>query len=297
MNPLRALPWAAQRVHGVRLLGHAAAQLIAPTDLVTLYGPGSFPLDRVADGFLALGAATLLALGALAWRARRAAPWVSFASLAYALTAGAVCSVFAVYSVMYAERLMLLPSAFVALLFGAAVDRAAAQRPRVAGGFAGALLASYVALFALRAPDWRDARALGRATVAVHPDDAVALTMLGIFELAARDTAAAYGYCRAATERAPNFAGAWGCVGAALATRGSFEAAAAAYARMEGGHWPILPFEGSYAVVLVSLGRRDAAARQLASIRARGFWGPDAQHALNALRAPPRAPAPPRSAP
>lgn len=291
MNPLRAVPWVMQRVHGLRIFGHAAEQLIAPTDLASVYGPGSIPLNAVLDGRLALGVACVVGLLALAWRARRSAAWVSFAALGYLLTAGAVCSVFALYSVMYAERLMLLPSAFAAALAGAAVDRAAAAgRRRAALAGVAAACVVFAALSALRAGDWRDPRALGRATVAAHPDDAFALALLGVWELGAQDHAAGYGYCRAATERAPRFAMAWGCVGSALAMRGSLEPAARAFARMEGGDFAASAYEGQYATVLIRLGRRDEAGRQLTSMQRRGLWSPEAERAAQELRRRPTAP-------
>lgn len=284
MNPLREFSWIMQRVHGLRLFGHAASQLVAPTELASVYGPGSVPLGVVVDARLMLGAAVAAGLGWTAWRERKSAPWVSFAAAGYLVTAGAVCSVFALYSVMYAERLMLIPSAFAAALAGAAVDRLArGDRAKLAlAATAGACL-TFALLFALRAGDWRDPRALGRATVAAHPNDAFALALLGIWELGANNNDAGYGYCRAATDRAPRFALAWGCVGAALAARGSLEPAARAFARMEGGHFAMSAYEGQYARVLLRLGRRDDASRQLSSMRRRGLWGEDAERAEREL--------------
>lgn len=278
MNPLRTLsPWW-QRVTAVRLVGHAARQLLAPMELTHEYYQGVFPLRPWLDGRLALGAATLVALPALAWRSRRVAPHVCFAALALGLSLASVCSVVGLYSVMYAERLLYLGSAAALVLAAEAAGWARARSRLVTP----AVVLYGVALTALtlaRCGEWRDDETILEATIERTPGSAWSLRALGVIRTHQGRLPEAVALCRAATRRAPGYAGAWGCLGTASAQRGDYDGAEHAFAQMVGGAWPESTDHDNYVRLLLLRGRPDAALAHLRWMAEHGLWS-DAAEAL-----------------
>jgi len=258
MNPLRTLSPLAQRITALRLVGHAVGQLLAPIELSHEYYAGMFPLTPWYDARGAVGVASLVGLCALAWRHRRASPLLCFCALALALSLASVCSLLGLYSAMYAERLLYLGSAAALVLFAEAArwarDRSRLVVPAVT--LYGAIL---MALTVHRCTDWRDDETLMMATVEASPRSAWALRALGVIRTHQGRLPEAIALCRASARRVPGYAGAWGCLGTALAQRGDFDAAEQAFAQMVQGTWAEATDHDNY-VRLLLFRRRPAAA-------------------------------------
>ncbi len=277
MNPLRAEPWWLQRITGVRLVGHALTQFVAPVELQHLYGPGVFATRPWLDVKLVAGALTLAGLGVVAWRLRRERPWASLCAVVTLLTLGAVCSVEANYSVMYAERLLYFGSAFTAALTAYGFSRLATRvSPRAVSALAAVWMLSLAALTAARAADWHDDESFWTASVETSPDAPVGLTALGVFKLRDGDLRAALALCTAATQRKGDYARAWGCSAMVRARIGDLDGAERDFQRMAQGDPDNAGFEANYARLLLMRGRPADALARLALMRRRARWTRDA---------------------
>lgn len=184
-NPLLGLPWAARLEAALGLFALALRVIVAPVALTADYAgwDPSFHGARVV--WPVAGALALVALVAAAVAWRRRAPALA-AGVALLLVAWApVSNALALSPTLFAERLLYLPSAGVALVAGGALAPWWRRRPVVAAALFGAL-----ALFNLQADvrtdrRWHDNFALFSAAVEVAPgprawlNDAVELQRAG----------------------------------------------------------------------------------------------------------------------
>lgn len=154
--------------------------------------------DAVVGAVLVLG----LPLAALALRKRSLPAAVGLAWLMLALTP--VMQIVPILNVA-AERFLYLPSLGFAIAMAALFDGVAGRRPRPALVVATVLLLLLSVRTLARWPDWRDDRALNRATADAFPESPTPLLNLAAIEEAAGNPAAALRHLDEAAKRAPGW--------------------------------------------------------------------------------------------
>lgn len=246
-NPLTALAAAPRLLTAIAVLGLYALRLVFPLWLAADYSYDQIPaVTSPFDPRFLAAAAALVAAAVLAWRARRRAPAVTLGLGMLALTFVVVSNLFFRIGTIMGERLAYLPSAGFCLALAAGLvrlggrteataiarSRRAAPRwsPAVVGAL-GVLVALYAARTVARNAVWSEPVRFYETMVADAPRSARSHRELGT-ALAARGRFAA---ARAAFDRSlaikPDDATTLYNLGNALGGEGRFDAAAAAYRR------------------------------------------------------------------
>ncbi len=193
---------------------------LLPVSLLPIY---EYPTGMGPTHPLALaGAATTLALVALAWLARRRAPAFVAAVAAYLVAMGPTLGVAQSGPQVAADRYTYLPTIGLSLMVGAA---AAAGRARAAAAVA--IVAVLAVTTGVQTTTWKDARTLWSRAVRVAPDNAFAQYRLAAAERAAGDDAAALARLREAVRLRPLFPEAENDLAAVLQARGAYDEALA----------------------------------------------------------------------
>ncbi|MBN1476119.1 hypothetical protein JXA47_05150 [Candidatus Sumerlaeota bacterium] len=187
INPLLAegMGWITQWATAIRGLGLQWWLFVWPADLVADYSwrhlelsPGFF------DPSTAVAALAMLGLAALAIRTRRQRPEIALSIGLWFLTALLTSNLILTVGVLFAERLVYLPSAGMCLLFGALVGwgEAVQRRP-----FQGALVVICAVILVAasvrtirRSWDWGDNLRLWQHDVRVAPRSSQAWAALGV---------------------------------------------------------------------------------------------------------------------
>jgi hypothetical protein len=214
----------------VALLGRAAALLAAPVRLSPEYGLAVITSRQEwPDPYLHIGLVVLLVIVVLTMIAmRRRSRVAMFLLLGAGLSYGMVANVFLI-GVVFAERLLYLPSAFVAIGVAIALARALPPRALAAG------LAVVVAVMAARswtyAAQWNDRATFYDRALAASPRS-VRLRVLVVGELiAAGDWARAKAVNDAAIAIGPEYWKVWSNAARIAAAQGRLDEAAAALER------------------------------------------------------------------
>jgi Tfp pilus assembly protein PilF len=188
-------------LNALRSLGVYVLQSLWPLELSVFYPHAALVSAEPARALLVpalAGLALLVALLALAWRARRAAPAVTVGIAFFLVTLLPVIGLVQVGTQAHADRYTYLPSVgLVAALVGGARVAAmhAAGRALAVGGLAAA--AALALLTRAQVAVWKDTRTLFEHALALDPQNYLAHSKLG--ELALRDGDAPA--ARAALER------------------------------------------------------------------------------------------------
>jgi tetratricopeptide (TPR) repeat protein len=200
-SSISALGLDVRALNALRSVGVYLRETVWPAGLSVFY-----PHEAIlsADPRVALlapagvGAALLVGLSALAWRARRAAPAALAGWLAFLTLLLPVIGLVQVGTQAHADRYTYLPAVGLSAALAGAAGRLAGRTARVAGllGVAGALALAGAARHQLAA--WRDTETLFRRALELDPRNYLAHMKLGELALDAGDEPAA----RAAFQRA-----------------------------------------------------------------------------------------------
>jgi hypothetical protein len=214
----------------VALLGRYAVLLAWPLHLSPDYGGDVIGASTgPADPFLWAGGAAVLAAAALAGIAwRRRAGFTVFALLAAAATYAVVGNLVTLIGTIFAERLIYLPSAFLALLAGAALARLPASRRAVA---LVVLLVPMSVLTARAAAAWNRPAALFTRALADHPGSVQLHLLVAQADADAGRQADRAAVLDDACRRFPDLSQCWAARARAAADVGDFPTAEAAYAQ------------------------------------------------------------------
>ena len=175
-NPLVQASLADRLASALVLVWKAIGLLVAPVGLTVDYGFDVLGLPAAAPNAATwLGLAVVVAVVAVFVATRRRAPAVALGLTLLAVTWAPVSNLLFPSSILFAERLLYLPSAGAALAIAGLLDRA--RGPRPAHDIASWLPVSAILLVALlfavmlgdRNQDYRTGRALFDASLAAHP--------------------------------------------------------------------------------------------------------------------------------
>jgi hypothetical protein len=145
--------------------------LLFPLQLSADYEPGVIrPALSVLTAPVLLGAGVLVAYAWITTRAWRTNRVAAFALLAIPLALAPVSNVLFVTGVALAVLTLFLPSAFVCILGGWAVERVGHQRAALSVAGAVTVLAAAELRTWTRTPVWRDARTFAVTLLEDHPD-------------------------------------------------------------------------------------------------------------------------------
>ncbi len=163
-NPLAAAPLPARILNAVALLGLYVLKTLFPIRLSADYSYNQLPVLAINDGWLYVQAMAFIGLfaGAMALSFRRA-PRLALGAVVFVVGIFPVANLAVPIGTIFAERLAYLPSAGLAILLGAAVEKLGAGT--TAGSRAarfwplaltGALILAYAGRTVARNFDWRD---------------------------------------------------------------------------------------------------------------------------------------------
>jgi tetratricopeptide (TPR) repeat protein len=210
-NVLLGEPLGVRVLTALHLLGLALRLILAPVELSADYAFAALLPSRGVSLDVALGALGLVALVAAAWLARRRAPDVTRGVAIFLVGFATIANVGALLPALFAERLLYLPAA------GIAVALAGALRHRRLGlALAALLVAGNLARSVVRDGDWRDDLALFSTAVETTPDSARAWFNLGSAQRRAGRLDDALASLARATAIAPDWAKPRTAAGAAL---------------------------------------------------------------------------------
>jgi tetratricopeptide (TPR) repeat protein len=170
-DPLVAAGVGTRVLTGLALTARAARTIVAPIRLAPDYSFAAILPARGIDLDVMTGA--LLLAGCAVVVARRSASLAAAGALIFLVTWGFVANVIYPLPTIFAERLLYLPAAGVALALAAAPRRAWSAL------LLGILVVANLARGVVRDGDWRDDLALWTSAVRVTPDDARAWENLG----------------------------------------------------------------------------------------------------------------------
>lgn len=188
------------------LVGHYLGLVLLPLRLAADHSWRSLtPASGILDpGFLAGALAVILVVGLAvgAWRRR---PEITLGMGILAATFVPVSNAVVEIGTAFAERLLYLPLAGVAIAFGVGGAALARRAPRGVIPALALVLLALAARTAVRGPDWRDDDALFRSVLDVNPENVVALTYVAIGEARAGDVDAARARYHRALEVEPDY--------------------------------------------------------------------------------------------
>jgi len=211
------------------LLGRAVALLVFPARLSPEYGLAVITAkQRWADPYLYIGLASLVGVILLAWALCRRRAWTALILLLSAgLTYGIVSNV-KLIGVVFAERLLYLPSAFALIL-------AAMALARLPGPLRATVVAVVVVLFGVRgvtyAARWNDAMRLYETSVRDRPRSARLRLLLASELMRGHDLGRAREVVEEGLRYAPDYWKLWNTAGLIAAEQGRFGDALAAVDR------------------------------------------------------------------
>jgi protein O-mannosyl-transferase len=230
-NPLHDAAPLARLLTAFGLLGRGAALTLAPLRLSADY---SFDAIRVqtgpaGTGLIALAAA--VALGALAWRARRSRPVYLWAAVLYGAWVLPVSNLLLPIGTIFAERLLYLPSLGLLIAAAAGVEALAARarRARIALWLLLAVGLCFCARTVERNPVWTSDATLFTATAAAQPRSAKARSNLATLRAQAGRWPEAEAEYRAALAIYPSYLAALNGLGHALLMQGRLPEARAIF--------------------------------------------------------------------
>jgi hypothetical protein len=159
---------------GLLAIGHYVRLLFVPAPLCADYRGVIAPVTSILDGRLWLAAAAIAAIVFLAWRARHAAPLVSWGVAIFFMALAPVANLVPI-PMPVAERFLYLPyiGALTALVMGVTHLRRAAGRRLPAWTLLSAAVLAACVLASLtwrRHGAWKDNESLWTVTLADHPD-------------------------------------------------------------------------------------------------------------------------------
>jgi len=188
------------------LVGRYAALVVAPRELAADYSWRSIPpASGILDPWTLAGIATLLLVGAMALVTWRRRPEVTVATGLLVATTVPISNAVVEIGTAFAERLLYLPVAGIAIAAGIGGAALARRRPRWGTPALVVLLLALGARTAMRGPDWRDDRSLFASVLTVNPENVVALTYVAIAEADAGRVDAARARYRTALEVEPDY--------------------------------------------------------------------------------------------
>ena len=202
---------------------------VAPTSLAPLYAM-PVRIDPAASKYL-VSYAVIISLGVAAWLARRKAPVVAMAWLAFLVAVLPMLGVVQNGPQIAADRYTYFAAPFLGVLAGAALLKLLPAFGGVATGVAGAILVALGALTWNQATVWENSRTLWTHVLQVEPDSPIARNNMGnIWFQQGRFDDAIEQYQRAIALK-PNYPEAHNNLGVALSRRGKFDDAIAEYQR------------------------------------------------------------------
>jgi len=149
----------------------AARLLVWPLDLSADYNPQVIPAYSGLSLPAVAGAVVVAGAFGLAWRCRRRAPAITFATIVAALALAPTSNLFFASGVVLAERALYLPVLLVATGVGLGVAALIARGRRLAAGVLAALVVCALGARTLdRLPVWRDNRTFLLTLLAEHPE-------------------------------------------------------------------------------------------------------------------------------
>jgi hypothetical protein len=158
--------------------------LLFPWTLRADYAPADYTLARTFGGEQAFGVVLLIAVAAVAWRARESKPIVTAGILIAAIALGPVSNVLVPTGIIVAERVLFLPSVGAVLAVGAFLSPLleGPRRQLVTAAVAGLLLIGG-GFSMLRAPVWADTEVLAQRMLQDAPGDYRSWWMVGRYAL------------------------------------------------------------------------------------------------------------------
>ena len=202
---------------------------VAPTSLAPLYAM-PVRIDPAASKYL-VSYAVIISLGVAAWLARRKAPVVAMAWLAFLVAVLPMLGVVQNGPQIAADRYTYFAAPFLGVLAGAALLKLLPAFGGVATGVAGAILVALGALTWNQATVWENSRTLWTHVLQVEPDSPIARNNMGnVWFQQGRFDDAIEQYQRSITLK-PNYPEAHNNLGVALSRRGKFDDAIAEYQR------------------------------------------------------------------
>jgi len=215
VQPLELLPFDLRVANALHAYGVYLWQTIWPLELVSFY---AHPGATLAWKPVLLAGLVLAALGTLAWRARRAAPWFAVGLAFFVVTLLPMIGLVQVGGQAHADRYMYLPQ--LGLLFAIALGAETLVRriQGLRGLVAGCAALAALALFSLtqaQLAHWHDARALGEHQWKVAGESPWALNLIGRDLLGELRADEAVEVLRRATEVNPYSSKAWHLLGKA----------------------------------------------------------------------------------
>lgn len=276
-NPLRDAPLGVRAYWGVRFVGLVGRLLVAPLDLSVDYGEGVIRPVVAADGDALLGAAALVGLAVLAWRARRRDPLVAEACAWVLAPAAIYANVAKVLPAAFAERWWYLGAGGAFVLLGRGIQ-ALRERGQGRGVLpaAAVVLALWSAVTVRRNVDWGTSERLFESAVAVHPGSARMRYFVARFRFREERLAESFAHVSVAVRNAPEWGEPYGLYGRLLAFQRRDAEAERAFAHVTAMEGPASREARRYYVdYLTARGRYYDAWAQLAWLRANGLWGDD----------------------
>ena len=202
---------------------------VAPTSLAPLYAM-PVRIDPAASKYL-VSYAVIISLGVAAWLARRKAPVVAMAWLAFLVAVLPMLGVVQNGPQIAADRYTYFAAPFLGVLAGAALLKLLPAFGGVATGVAGAILVALGALTWNQATVWENSRTLWTHVLQVEPDSPIARNNMGnVWFQQGRFDDAIEQYQRSITLK-PHYSEAHNNLGVALSRRGKFDDAIAEYQR------------------------------------------------------------------
>lgn len=224
-----ALPTFEQIPPGVRvenaLVSYAAYlwKMVWPVNLGVFY---PYPRGPLLVPALAAGVA-IAGITVLAWRARRAQPWLLFGWSWFVIALLPVIGLVQAGAQARADRFTYIPMIGISVAAIWEISAALASRARVRVGLAAAVCAACMILSAIQVSYWRDSVTLYRHTIAVTDENAVIRFNLAAILDARGERADAVSELRETVRVAPQFAAAHAELGQLLAQQGQADQALA----------------------------------------------------------------------
>lgn len=220
------------------LLGRAVALLALPIKLSPEYGLAVItPRQDLSDPYLYIGAVTLLATLVSATLAYRRRAWATLFLLACAALTYFMVSNVKLIGVVFAERLLYLPSAFVLILIAIAIARL--PRP-IRLAIVPLLVVAWGVRTVTYAARWNDRLSFYQSSLREHPESARLRVLLATEWIERRRLDEADAVVREGLRRVPEYWALWSLSARIALEQGRLDDAKAAIARAWDRH-PFIP--------------------------------------------------------